>query len=190
MVAFQVSTVDGQTAYDILMIALPELVGVREDFVSGRAGSVSILNSTTQEFREADVRVTDSLSPGVLLGWPYSTMHKASVQVGVNAWDLPGVVSDDYAPLAAAMLERVVLSGRFAEGYFTLWQEEYPPFLSWSDEGILIYQYGCEDRGSWNGAGFTHVALARLALPMIEGHGTKYKIIEADWPPAHQISPR
>lgn len=189
MVAFQVSTAEGQTAYDVLLVALPELVDVPAGLVSGRAGSVSILNSTTQEILEADVRVATSLSPGILLGSPYCTMREAWVQVGVKAWDLPGMVSDDYAPLAETMLERVALSGTFAEGYFTLWQEECPPFLSWSAEGVVIYNYDSGDRGSWNGVGFTHVALARLALPMIEDHGIEYKIVEADWPPGHEISP-
>lgn len=178
MVGFQVPAVDGLIVDELLDWLFPHLA--RNEGPGSWVGVVEIINSTTDEPRDASVWV--SHNAGVLHGRPYIEMERPWLRVGVDVYDLPGVGPQDYTALAIDVLRKLLESEEFSHGIFTLLQEECPPFLRWSPEGVVVYQYYSDthSRASfWGCSAYNHHSLAEFALPMLDEMGIEYRIERA-----------
>ncbi len=132
-------------------------------------GTVTIVDSTNGEPRKGSVLA--GTTANMFGGAAYLKMPKPWVQVGVPVDDLPGVVPQDYVPLAVDTLRRLLQSENLEQGIFTLWQELCMPLLSWSSEGVVLHQYDYQQGGHqsmWNGPGYSHHAVAEAVLVMLE----------------------
>lgn len=173
MVGFQIAQVEDLTAEQLLLQLFPQMSP--NDGPGSHAGVVTIIDSTSQKPREALVRVSNS--QGVLSGRAYSDMPKPWIRIGVNMYDLPGVVSSDYTDLAVRVLRQLLLYEEIEWGIFTLVQEDCPPFLTWKRRDVVLHQYiSGSARSEWTGPAHTHLHLAEATIPLLAELGFEYRI--------------
>lgn len=78
--------------------------------------------------------------------------HVPSVSFGIDAFDVPGVDSNDYLGPAAEMLVSLIDRSDIDSGVLLAWQEEMIPFAKWSKNAVTLFHYCTSIReryGAW-----------------------------------------